>query len=168
MRAAAGTADDSLSGWIVRRTLLAFLIGCLLAACARTAPVIPGPAPAVLTVLTWNMHGGRGDLSRLIDDLEAGVLTGARTSDYVLLLQEFVDRGGDAVIRSRTRELTLFISPVRGPMGNAIVSTVRLEEPRTIDLPREGSRGLLPSRRYALAARSCSSSQRIWKIGWAG
>jgi endonuclease/exonuclease/phosphatase family metal-dependent hydrolase len=83
------------------------------------------------------MHGGRGALSRLIDDLEAGALTGSRTSDYVLLLQEFVDRSDDALIRSRTRELTLFTSPVRSPMGNAIVSSVRLEEPRTIDLPRE-------------------------------
>lgn len=83
------------------------------------------------------MHGSRGDLPRLIDDLEAGRLTGTPPHDYVLLLQEFVDRGDDSVDRSRSRELTLFTSPVRGPMGNAIVSSIRLGEPRTIDLPRE-------------------------------
>ena len=83
------------------------------------------------------MHGGRGDLPHLIDDLEAGRLTGAPPRDYVLLLQEFIDRGDDAVDRTRSRHLTLFASPVRGPMGNAIVSTIPLEEPRTIDLPRE-------------------------------
>lgn len=83
------------------------------------------------------MHGGRGDLPLLIDDLESGRLTGTPTHDYVLLLQEFIDRGDDAVDRTRTRPLTLFASPVRGPMGNAILSTIQLEEPRTIDLPRE-------------------------------
>ena len=83
------------------------------------------------------MHGGRGDLARLIDDLEAGRFTGAPPRDYVLLLQEFIDRGDDSIDRSRDRGLTLFTSPVRGPMGNAIVSSIRLEEPRTVDLPRE-------------------------------
>ena len=84
------------------------------------------------------MHGSRGDLPRLIDDLESGRITGSPTRDYVLLLQEFVDRGDDdAVDRSRSHALTLFASPVRGAMGNAIVSSIRLEEPRTIDLPRE-------------------------------
>jgi len=83
------------------------------------------------------MHGGRGDLQRLIADLEAGRLTGAPAGDYVLLLQEFVDRGDDVVARSSRRPLTLFSSPVRGSSSNAIVSSLRLEEPRTIDLPRE-------------------------------
>ena len=83
------------------------------------------------------MHGGRGDLPRLIDDLETGRLTGAPPLEYVLLLQEFIDRGDDAVDRTRRRQLTLFASPVRGRTGNAILSTIRLEEPRTVDLPRE-------------------------------
>ena len=83
------------------------------------------------------MHGSRGDLPRLIDDLEAGRISGRPVTEYVLLLQEFVDRGDDAVDRTRIRKLTLFVSPVRSATGNAIVSSIGLEEPRTIDLPRE-------------------------------
>src|SRR5690348_14058434 len=81
------------------------------------------------------MHGGRGDLRRLIADLEAGRLTSAAPRDYVLLLQEFVNR--EDVPGSTTRTLTLFTSPVRSATGNAIVSTVPLADSRTIDLPRE-------------------------------
>jgi len=81
------------------------------------------------------MHGGRGDLRRLIDDLEMGRLTGAAARDYILLLQEFVDREG--AVRSPSRALTLFASPVRGASSNAILATTRLQDPRSIDLPRE-------------------------------
>ena len=119
------------------RRFLACLIGCLLGACARSSPVVIPSAPATLTVLTWNMHGSRGDLPRLIDDLEAGRISGRPATDYVLLLQEFVDRGDDAVDRTRIRKLTLFASRVRSATGNAIVSSIGLDEPRTIDLPRE-------------------------------
>jgi endonuclease/exonuclease/phosphatase family metal-dependent hydrolase len=75
-------------------------------------------------------------MKRLIADLETGVLTGAPPRDYVMLLQEFPsrDEGG---VGSRTHALTVFSSPVRGATGNAIVSTIPLEDPRTIDLPRE-------------------------------
>ena len=106
-------------------------------ACTRTRPAVIPSGPVVLTVLTWNMHGGRGELRRLLDDLEGGRVTGAAVRDYVLLLQEFADRGDDSVVGSRTRQLTVFTSPVRSPFGNGIVSTIRLEEPRTVDLPRE-------------------------------
>jgi endonuclease/exonuclease/phosphatase family metal-dependent hydrolase len=81
------------------------------------------------------MHAARGDLRRLIADLEAGRLTSGAPRDYVLLLQEFVNRGD--VPGSTTRALTLFTSPVRGASGNAILSTLPLENPRTIHLPRE-------------------------------
>ena len=81
------------------------------------------------------MHGGRGDLRRLIADLEAGRLTSAAPRDYVLLLQEFVNR--EDVPGSTTRPLTLFTSPVRSATGNALLSTVPLADSRTIDLPRE-------------------------------
>jgi len=81
------------------------------------------------------MHGGRGDLQRLLADMEAGRLTSGAPRDYVLLLQEFVNRGD--VPGSTTRALTRFTSPVRNAMGNAILSTLPLEDPRTIDLPRE-------------------------------
>jgi endonuclease/exonuclease/phosphatase family metal-dependent hydrolase len=81
------------------------------------------------------MHGRSGDLRRLIGDLEAGRLTGATPREYVLLLQEFV--GIDDGAGSTARALTLFTSPVQGASGNAIVSTIPLEDPHTIDLPRE-------------------------------
>jgi endonuclease/exonuclease/phosphatase family metal-dependent hydrolase len=107
----------------------------LLAACAYPIPQPVPTRPAILTVITWNMHGGRGDLRRLVGDLEAGRLTGSTPRDYLLLLQEFVDR--DDAVRSTSRALTLFASPVRGASSNAIVSTIALSETRTIDLPRE-------------------------------
>jgi endonuclease/exonuclease/phosphatase family metal-dependent hydrolase len=114
----------------------ASLLACLLLGCVRAAPVVVPSAAGELTVLTWNLHGRRGDLRRLIDDLEEGRLTASPPREYILLLQEFVDRDG-AGVGSNTRALTLFASPVRGATGNAIVSTLALEEPRTIDLPRE-------------------------------
>ena len=111
------------------------LVG-LLTACAKTVPLQPvSSGPTILTVLTWNMHGGRGDLGRLISDLETGRLTGAAARDYILLLQEFVDCEG--AVRSTSRPLTVFASPVRGASSNAIIATTRLDDARTVDLPRE-------------------------------
>ena len=108
----------------------------LLSACAKAVPSQPGSrSPALLTVITWNMHGGRGELRRLIADLEAGHLTGAAPHEYLLLLQEFVDR--EDAVRSTSRALALFASPVRGASSNAIIATTRLIDPRTVDLPRE-------------------------------
>ena len=118
------------------RAVVLCLIGSLAVACARTSPVVVPSDPSLLTVLTWNTHGGRGDLQRLTADLENGVLTGAPPREYVLFLQEFPNRS-QAGIGSSTHALTLFASPVRGATGNAIVSTMPLEEPRTIDLPQE-------------------------------
>ena len=114
------------------------------------------------------MHGGRGDLSRLIDDLETGRLTGAPARDYVLLLQEFVERGDDAIARSRRRPLTLFASPVRSPSGNAIISSLPLEEPRTIDLPRERQpRGaVVATIRVAGEALFVVSTHLENRLGW--
>jgi endonuclease/exonuclease/phosphatase family metal-dependent hydrolase len=107
-----------------------------LISCATTAPSQPvSRGPALLTLLTWNMHGGRGDLRRLVGDLEAGRLTGSIPRAYILMLQEFVDHEG--TVRSTSHSLTLFASPVRGASSNAIIATIRLEDPRTVDLPRE-------------------------------
>ena len=114
---------------------LVVLLG-LLPACAKTVPSHPVSSDtALLTVITWNLHGGRGDLRRLIADLEAGRLTGAPAREYILLLQEFVDREG--AVGSTSRALTVFASPVRGASSNAIIATTRLEDARTVDLPRE-------------------------------
>src|SRR5688572_27541634 len=109
LRAAAGTADDSVSqlvggwwlvvGWWLagcrpRRNLgrallsgpgVVFLV--LLSGCVRPAPVVTPTGPIVLAVITWNTHGDRGDLPRLLDDLASGRLIGATFRDYVVLLQ---------------------------------------------------------------------------------
>lgn len=77
-------------------------------------------------------------------DLETGRLTRTTARDYILFLQEFVDREG--AVRSTLRPWTLFASPVRGASSNAIIATTQLEDPRTVDLPRERQR------RAALAA----------------
>ena len=123
-----------VQGWYASSRL--WLVACAaVGVCAYSLLQPSRPDPPLLTVLTWNMHGGRGDLRRLIADLEAGRLTPGAPRDYVLLLQEFVNR--DDVPGSTTRALTLFTSPVRSATGNAILSTIPLEASRTIDLPRE-------------------------------
>ena len=111
------------------------------------------------------MHGGRGDLRRLIADLETGRLTGAAPRDYLLLLQEFVDREG--VVRSTSRELTLFASPVREASNNALVSTIPLTDTRTIDLPRERQRERRLPRRSASVTRPCGRLDAPGnRLGW--
>jgi endonuclease/exonuclease/phosphatase family metal-dependent hydrolase len=94
-------------------------------------------------VVSWNLNAGRGDLPALVDDLAAGRLSGAVPLDYVLLLQEVMDRpGADAPLaRIAGRGLGSFFVPVidtaDGTRGNAIVSTLPLEDPHVIPLPRE-------------------------------
>lgn len=93
------------------------------------------------------MHAGAGDLPRLLDDLAAGRLTATPIRDYpirdyIVLLQEAPEGGDrDATVIAARRTLTSFFSAVRrGPLrtsGNAILSTLALTNPRTIELPRE-------------------------------
>jgi endonuclease/exonuclease/phosphatase family metal-dependent hydrolase len=121
----------------------------LLAACAVTKaptqqPGLISPTPADLAVITWNMHAGRGDLSRLLSDLTAGRLTGSRPSAFVLMLQEAVDRNGNppsTVDRLRPFGVTTYFVPVRDiggrPHGNAIVTSAALVDRGVIPLPRE-------------------------------
>jgi endonuclease/exonuclease/phosphatase family metal-dependent hydrolase len=115
----------------------------LAAACVRPVPPpLPPTAPVLFAVVTWNMHEGKGDLPRLVDDLTSGRLTGAPASDYILLLQEAIENGDHDVTRfAGTRRLSAFYSPVRRlgarVTGNAVVSTRPLIDPRAIDLPRQ-------------------------------
>jgi endonuclease/exonuclease/phosphatase family metal-dependent hydrolase len=110
------------------------------AGCTHRPPALAPANPALLSVVTWNSHAGRGDLARLVDDLLTGQLTGTSSRDYVLLLQEVTDYEALAVL-ARTHDLSVFFSPVGsgspGSRGNAILSTRTLLNARAIPLPRE-------------------------------
>ncbi len=122
----------------LRWLTIAALIG-LLAGCARPAALNHPPAAAIpLVVVTWNMHGGVGDVSMLAADLAAGRLTDAPVADFILLLQEATP---EITAFAEQQRLTVSFRPVRqGPRlttGNAIVATTPLADVRGIDLPRE-------------------------------
>jgi endonuclease/exonuclease/phosphatase family metal-dependent hydrolase len=125
---------------LVVRSLPFLLV--LLAGCVRPAPVVTPSGPILLAVVTWNLHGSRGELPRLLDDLAGGRLTDAPVRDYVVLLQEATDQGDRDVRATATgRQLSAYFSLVWriGPRtsGNAILSTLPLTDRRAIDLPRE-------------------------------
>jgi len=91
------------------------------------------------------MHAGRGDLPRLVDDLQDGRAAGVPVRDYVLLLQEAIESGEhDVGAIGNARTLSTFFSEVRrtanGVSGNAIISTQPLLMPAVIDLPRQRQR----------------------------
>ncbi len=97
------------------------------------------------------MNAGRGDLPRLVADLEAGRLGlprrsrvaakagGGPASAYLVLLQEAVE--GDLHAIAGPRGWPVFFVPVRDDggriRGNAILSSRPILNPRTIPLPRE-------------------------------
>jgi endonuclease/exonuclease/phosphatase family metal-dependent hydrolase len=107
------------------------------------------------------MDAGRGDLARLVSDLEAGRLTGVAPADYVLLLQEAVD-GGEHEAVARSRQLSAHYVAVRHDgrrlRGNALVSTLRLIDARAISLPRERQP------RTAVAATIEVASRRLFVV----
>lgn len=156
--------------WRCTSTVVLLLIA---AGCARVVPQTPASGPALLAVVTWNQHAGEGDLSRLLDDLASGRLTGAPVRDYVVLLQEAIE-GGDQDVRAigSGRTLSSTFSAVRQigrrVSGNAILSTSPLLEVRTIDLPRERQP------RAALAASIDIAGERLFvvsthlenRLGW--
>ena len=126
-------------------------IACLVAlpaslSCARPPRDVFPPPPSetriVLAVATWNMHAGRGDLSRLKYDLASGALTRGVPDDYVILLQEDIEPSShSARDAAMTSGLSFFFAPVRGDerrmSGNAILSTRPLQDPRVLALERE-------------------------------
>src|SRR4029453_1215565 len=124
--------------------LIAIIATLSLPACVRPQVVAPpaGRAPVTLAVATWNMHAGKGDLARFVDDLASGRLTAAVPRDYVVLLQEDVERDNDPLgAVAATRHLFAFFLPLRRDRGaisgNAILSTQPFDQPRIIPLPRE-------------------------------
>jgi len=88
------------------------------------------------------MHAGKGDLVRFVDDLASGRLTGVAPSDYVLMLQEDVERDNEPLgAVAATRHLFAFFLPLRrehgAVSGNALLSTQPFEQARIIRLPRQ-------------------------------
>ena len=88
------------------------------------------------------MHAGKGELARFVDDLASGRLTGGPPRDYVVLLQEDVERDNEPLgAVAATRHLFAFFLPLRRQQGaisgNAMLSTQPFDEPRIISLPRQ-------------------------------
>lgn len=157
--------------------------------CAAVGPAIVGGwgEPAAepldsLTVVSWNLHIGGGDLERLIADLRGGRLTGGQpVEEFVILLQEAYRenddvptwRSGfpfgsgaplsppsgvrrDVIEAAEELGLYLFYAPSmrsgegttsRADRGNAILSTLPLEEHSALELP------VARQRRVAVSAR---------------
>jgi endonuclease/exonuclease/phosphatase family metal-dependent hydrolase len=108
-------------------------------ACAGVL-VTPLPAaPVLLTTVTWNVDAGRGDLARLVADLERGNPGVPRARAYVILLQETAPHEFDAV--AGPRGWATWFVPVRGAAGtvrgNAILSSIALRDRRVVPLSRE-------------------------------
>lgn len=88
------------------------------------------------------MHAGKGDLVRLVDDLASGRLTRTPPGDYVVLLQEDLERDNEPLgAVAAARHLFAFFVPLRrehgAVSGNAMLSTQPFEQPRIIPLPRQ-------------------------------
>ena len=113
------------------------------------------------------MHGGRGDLGRLLDDLAAGRFGPAA---HVALLQEASDQGDrsvPALAMSRSLSVAFHRTPER-TIGNAIVSTLPLGAIRVIELPRERQprRALMASVAAAGAPLFVVSAHLENRLGW--
>jgi endonuclease/exonuclease/phosphatase family metal-dependent hydrolase len=96
--------------------------------------------PGLVTVATWNMHAGAGDLGGLLRDLDAENLTAQ--AETVLLLQEAVEENAGELQRlADARNWSMFFAPVRDDgthaIGNAILSSRPLMLSHVIQLPRE-------------------------------
>lgn len=117
-------------------------VALLAVGCATVEVATLPNAPVRLAVVTWNMHAGRGDLPRLVRDLDSGRLAGAPAQDVVLLLQEAIQEQisvlGDV---APTRGWSMLFAQVHHDgartRGNAILSTRPIHSPRVIPLPRE-------------------------------
>jgi endonuclease/exonuclease/phosphatase family metal-dependent hydrolase len=89
--------------------------------------------------VTWNTNAGRGNLARLVADLERGSSGVPQSHAYVLLLQEAAESELDAI--AGPRGWATWFVPVRGlddrVRGNAIVSSIALRDRRVVPLSRE-------------------------------
>ena len=141
------------------RFVLAVVLG--LAAMPRGGAVCG--TPALIAVVTWNMNAARGDLPRLVRDLESGHLTCVPPAEYVLLLQEATaSADGSIPVLPTQRSLSAAFVPVRHDgrvtRGNAIVATIALADVSAIALPRERQA------RTALTATMTVSGSRLFVV----
>ena len=152
--------------------------------CDTVGPILFEPAVASashapldhLTVVTWNVHVGGGNVDAFVAQLRRGDLTGGEpVTDFVLLLQETYRAGADVPadfprgfpvpgpiapappgavredVRSVAHEhgLAVLYAPsmrngavfrVPEDRGNAILSTIALDDPLVVELPLERQR----------------------------
>jgi endonuclease/exonuclease/phosphatase family metal-dependent hydrolase len=121
---------------ILHLAVCSFIAGCASHAARPTLRTVADPPD--LAIVTWNLHGGAGDLPHLLEDLTSGRLTNDQpVTNFVLLLQE---AGPDILEFAGSRGLSAYFEPVHPNRGNAIVSTHPLINARTIELPRERQR----------------------------
>jgi endonuclease/exonuclease/phosphatase family metal-dependent hydrolase len=142
---------------------LIIAIALITAACTAPRVETSPTRTIVLAVATWNMDAGRGDLPRLIGDLETGRLTPGRPEHVALLLQEAVaEQSAQLNALAAARSWQLAFVPVafdgRRTRGNAIMSSLRLEHTRAIELPRERQP------RGAVAAAAEVAGQQIFLV----
>lgn len=131
--------------------LLALCTACAGSIAPQLVPSLVTTPPGGITVVTWNMDAGEGDLAHLLEHLPA---------PYLFLLQE----AHEADLRALATQAGLFVffAPVRedlpGSRGNAIVSTLPLLNPRRIVLPRERQP------RMAVAAEIDVAGERLFVV----
>jgi endonuclease/exonuclease/phosphatase family metal-dependent hydrolase len=150
---------------VIPRLLLLVIAAAMALGCAARVgpPASPPSEPVLFAVVSWNMHVGRGDLARLVDDLTSGRLAGLPVRDYVLLLQEAVEDGPHDVHHfADAHDLMAAFAPVRThrdrTTGNAIVATRPLDDARPIVLPVERQP------RGAIAADLTVAGERLFVV----
>ena len=118
-------------------------LGLLSAACAvplrppapqAFGPHLRAPRPPDLAVISWNLDAGEGRIEALLADLTSGRLVQPPPAHWLLLVQELTERPAHVP--------HAFVAPVRETdegrrLGTAILSTLPLDAPRAIPLPRE-------------------------------
>lgn len=131
----------------------------LVASCAAVAPATLPAFPPLLAVATWNMDAGRGDLPRLLHDLESGRLTAGEAEEFVVLLQEAVADELPLLQRlTDARHWSLLFVPAHydgtRTRGNAILASRPLLNGRSIALPQERQPRTAAAASFELAGRS--------------
>ena len=150
--------------------------------CAQVGPplvlrgALPGGRPVThLAIVTWNLHDGRGDIARLLADLDAGRHGAQRPDAVILLLQEFVRTTATgaapaALARAGAPDWHLVYVPARrttlrgappapADRGTAILSSIPLTDLAAIELPVERQRRIA----VAASVNGVTASGRPWR-----